>query len=244
MKRAALFFGCARGGAFRLGGRARWRWRLPGGRTRRVRQLVDEEILDFHQQGSAGVDLDTQLAIQWDVAFPLGEIKCQLAIDPRADPAALAENPVVVPIPILDDLRQRGGVMRPDEFFVATMFIVQIPPVADARIDLIARHRGLSRFALTSHLDAGVHESLSLDEPDLELQVEVLIPAVRREKEVGGDFLLQRTADDHSVADLPPFFLTGRRFPTGEGLAVEKRDRCRVEQGREGCDENEKSHGD
>ena len=210
MERMALLLG-----AFRLGNRARRRRGLPGRSAWYVWQFLDNDVLDFHQQGAAGVDLDAQLAVERNEAVLLGEIEGELAVDPRADPAALAENPIVVPFPVLDDLGQRGGIVRADEFLVATMFIVEIPPVTDAGVDLIARHRWLSRLPLASHLDAGIHEAFPLDEPDPEFQIEVLKFTGRCEKEVGGDLLLEGTADDHAIADLPPFFLPGWNLPTG-----------------------------
>jgi len=152
---------------------------FPNRRAGCWRQWFDHHLLHLHQKPAAAVSLESEDAVARNGGVGLGEIVGEFAIDPSPDARALAENAVVVPIPILDGFGEGGRIDRFGDRFVSTGFIVDIAPVTDAGVHLIAGHFMAALLALAADLEAGVLETGALDQTDFEFQVEVFIRAGR-----------------------------------------------------------------
>src|SRR6266568_3938831 len=216
--RQLLTWPCARAELGRTARPVATAWRIASASgQRRLRQLLDRDLLVPGLGFAAAVNLKAEDAELLDLLVRLGVIDGLMAVDRQPDAFALAAHLVIIPVALpqyLVHLVQIGF----DEHLVAPRFVVEKAPPAFAHVSLVAADFIMVGHPPAAELHAAVDEAVLAGELEFYPEHEVGITAPGAEEFIVRHGFRQRAADERARLDPPGFVRVA--FPAFEGFAV------------------------
>src|SRR5712692_1725368 len=184
---------------------------------RRLRQLLNHDLLVPRLSFPAAVNLKAEDAKRLDLLVRLGVIDGLMAVDRQPDAFAFAAHLVIVPVILLQYLVHLVKVGF-DEHLVAPRFVVEKAPPAFAHVGLVAADFIMVGHPPAAELHAAVDEAVLAGELEFDPEHEVGIAAPGAEEFIVRHRFAQRAADERARLDPPGFVRVA--FPPFEGFAV------------------------